>query len=215
MVLYIRYCQVHLCLSWLPLPCKVLWFQHFHSQFPQQCTASVPNIHYYINIQNFGTPNGLCSSITESHHITAVKKQWRRSYIRKTWNRLIMLNELKKKLLSVFVLKVLQMCLNVILSTFKTKTDSYFFKSSLSTIKQFHIFLMYMGHLVMLNSLVTPKCTHDNFHMLFFPTSKSTSSYLSLLPSPNHTVLSFGPMDTLLTLEIGRASCRERVFNWV
>ena len=30
-----------------------------------------------------------------------------------------------------------------ILSTFKTKTDSYFFSSSLSMIKQFHVFLMY------------------------------------------------------------------------
>ena len=58
----------------------------------------------------------------------------------------------------------------------------------------------YMGHLVTLNSLVTPKHTRDIFHMLFFSTSESTSSYLSLLPSPNHTVLSFRPMDTLLTL---------------
>ena len=36
-------------------------------------------VHYRINIQDFGAPNGLCSSITESHHITAVKKPWRRS----------------------------------------------------------------------------------------------------------------------------------------
>ncbi|KIJ16060.1 hypothetical protein PAXINDRAFT_76254, partial [Paxillus involutus ATCC 200175] len=27
----------------------------------------------------FGAPNGLCPSITESKHITAVKKPWRRS----------------------------------------------------------------------------------------------------------------------------------------
>ncbi|KAJ7883643.1 hypothetical protein B0H14DRAFT_2273060, partial [Mycena olivaceomarginata] len=27
----------------------------------------------------FGAPGGLCSSITESRHITAVKKPWRRS----------------------------------------------------------------------------------------------------------------------------------------
>ena len=37
---------------------------------------------------------------------------------------------------------MLKKCLNVILSTFKTKTDSYFFLSSLSTIKRFHVFLM-------------------------------------------------------------------------
>jgi hypothetical protein len=35
--------------------------------------------HYSRNIQNFGGLNGLCSSITESKHITAVKKPWRRS----------------------------------------------------------------------------------------------------------------------------------------
>ena len=56
-----------------------------------------------------------------------------------------------------------------------------------------------MGHLVTLNSLVTPEHTCDIFHMLFFSTLESASSYLSLLPSQNHTVLSFGPTDTLLT----------------
>jgi hypothetical protein len=35
--------------------------------------------HYRHHIENFGAPNGLCSSITESKHITAVKKPWRRS----------------------------------------------------------------------------------------------------------------------------------------
>ena len=31
-------------------------------------------VHYRDNIVEFGPPNGLCSSITESRHITAVKK---------------------------------------------------------------------------------------------------------------------------------------------
>ncbi|KAG6825616.1 hypothetical protein H0H92_003051 [Tricholoma furcatifolium] len=35
--------------------------------------------HYPNQIRQFGAPNGLCSSITESRHITAVKKPWRRS----------------------------------------------------------------------------------------------------------------------------------------
>jgi hypothetical protein len=35
--------------------------------------------HYYYLIQSFGSPNGLCSSITESKHIEAVKDTWRRS----------------------------------------------------------------------------------------------------------------------------------------
>ena len=36
-------------------------------------------VHYRNNIQDFGAPNGLCSSIMESRHITAVKKPWQRS----------------------------------------------------------------------------------------------------------------------------------------
>jgi hypothetical protein len=35
--------------------------------------------HYYYLIIAFGSPNGLCSSITESKHIEAVKKPWHRS----------------------------------------------------------------------------------------------------------------------------------------
>jgi hypothetical protein len=35
--------------------------------------------HYVNGIMLFGSPNGLCSSITESKHISAVKKPWRRS----------------------------------------------------------------------------------------------------------------------------------------
>jgi len=36
-------------------------------------------IHYHSLIRKFGAPNGLCSSITESKHIRAVKEPWRRS----------------------------------------------------------------------------------------------------------------------------------------
>ncbi|KAL0957565.1 hypothetical protein HGRIS_001350 [Hohenbuehelia grisea] len=35
--------------------------------------------HYPRSIRLFGSPNGLCSSITESKHIQAVKELWRRS----------------------------------------------------------------------------------------------------------------------------------------
>ncbi|KAK7676622.1 hypothetical protein QCA50_020436 [Cerrena zonata] len=35
--------------------------------------------HYIAGIKLFGSPNGLCSSITESKHIRAVKRPWRRS----------------------------------------------------------------------------------------------------------------------------------------
>ena len=36
-------------------------------------------VHYVSHIIAFGAPTGLCSSITESMHIRAVKKPWRRS----------------------------------------------------------------------------------------------------------------------------------------
>jgi hypothetical protein len=36
-------------------------------------------MHYIRSIRLFGSPNGLCSSITESKHIKAVKEPWRRS----------------------------------------------------------------------------------------------------------------------------------------
>lgn len=35
--------------------------------------------HYRYLIQQFGAPNGLCSSLTESRHRKAVKEPWRRS----------------------------------------------------------------------------------------------------------------------------------------
>lgn len=35
--------------------------------------------HYSLMIREFGALNGLCSSITESKHIEAVKEPWRRS----------------------------------------------------------------------------------------------------------------------------------------
>jgi hypothetical protein len=36
-------------------------------------------MHYCRQIEDFGEPAGVCSSITKSHHITAMKKPWRRS----------------------------------------------------------------------------------------------------------------------------------------
>lgn len=36
-------------------------------------------VHYVSSIRAFGAPNGICSSITESKHIKAVKEPWRRS----------------------------------------------------------------------------------------------------------------------------------------
>jgi hypothetical protein len=62
-------------------------FHHYRTIF-QKCGVrpngfSLPRqhslTHYPFLIREFGAPNGLCSSITESKHIQAVKKPWRRS----------------------------------------------------------------------------------------------------------------------------------------
>jgi hypothetical protein len=48
---------------------------------PEQSTPPRQHamIHYIKAIRLFGAPNGLCTSITESKHIKAVKQPWRRS----------------------------------------------------------------------------------------------------------------------------------------
>jgi hypothetical protein len=57
-------------------------------------------LHYNIHIRNFGAPNGLCSSITESKHIEAVKKPWRRSNRYEPIKQMLLTNERLDKLSS-------------------------------------------------------------------------------------------------------------------
>lgn len=45
--------------------------------------------HFYTGIQLFASPNGLCTSITESKHIKAVKQPWRRSSRYKALNQML------------------------------------------------------------------------------------------------------------------------------
>jgi hypothetical protein len=61
---------------------------HEHRKIFQECGVrpdgfSLPRqhslVHYESSIRAFGAPNGICSSITESKHIKAVKEPWRRS----------------------------------------------------------------------------------------------------------------------------------------
>ena len=58
-------------------------FQRIGVRDPTSVGFSLPRqhsmTHYRRHIENFGAPNGLCSSITESKHILAVKRPWRRS----------------------------------------------------------------------------------------------------------------------------------------
>ena len=55
-------------------------------------------VHYRFNIELFGAPNGLCSSITESRHITAVKKPWRRSSRYEALGQMLLTNQQLDKL---------------------------------------------------------------------------------------------------------------------
>ena len=55
-------------------------------------------VHYHDHIKNFGSPNGLCSSITESKHITAVKRPWRRSNKHMALPQILKVNERLDKL---------------------------------------------------------------------------------------------------------------------
>lgn len=55
-------------------------------------------VHYRLMIQLFGAPNGLCSSITESKHIRAVKQPYRRSSRNNPLGEMILTNQRNDKL---------------------------------------------------------------------------------------------------------------------
>lgn len=54
--------------------------------------------HYVKLIRDFGAPNGLCSSITESKHIKAVKEPWRRSSRYEALSQMLLTNQRLDKL---------------------------------------------------------------------------------------------------------------------
>ena len=54
--------------------------------------------HYHHLIQEFGVPNGLCSSITKSKHIKAVKKPWRCSNCFQALGQMLVTNQRLDKL---------------------------------------------------------------------------------------------------------------------
>lgn len=55
-------------------------------------------MHYRQSIQLFGAPNGLCSSITESKHIKAMKKPWRRTNHNQPLGQMLTINQRLDKL---------------------------------------------------------------------------------------------------------------------
>ena len=50
-------------------------------------------MHYHSLIRKFGAPNGLCTSITESKHIRAIKKPWRRSNHNQALGQMLVTNQ--------------------------------------------------------------------------------------------------------------------------
>ncbi|KAJ7848265.1 hypothetical protein B0H14DRAFT_3086156 [Mycena olivaceomarginata] len=55
-------------------------------------------VHYRPNIEKFGAPGGVCSSITESRHITAIKRPWRRSSRYEALSQMLLTNQRLDKL---------------------------------------------------------------------------------------------------------------------
>ena len=77
--------------------CEVFQSSGVHeSGFSLPCQHSL--VHCHVNIQDFGAPNGLCSSITESWHITAVKKPWRCSSHFEALGKMLITNQQLEKL---------------------------------------------------------------------------------------------------------------------
>ena len=60
-------------------------------------------VHYWNTIWLFGAPNGLCSSITESKHIKAIKEPWRRSNCFNALGQMLLTNQQLDKLASAQV----------------------------------------------------------------------------------------------------------------
>ena len=77
-------------------------FQELGVRDPTPSGFSLPRqhamAHYRQHIENFGAPNGLCSSITESKHIVAVKRPWRRSSRYNPIKQIMLVNQRMEKL---------------------------------------------------------------------------------------------------------------------
>jgi hypothetical protein len=80
---------------------------HTYRQIFQECGVrpegfNLPRqhslLHYFQLIRDFGAPNGLCSSITESKHIKAVKEPWRRSSRFNALSQMLLTNQRLDKL---------------------------------------------------------------------------------------------------------------------
>ena len=67
-----------------------------HDDFSLPCQHSLT--HYHFLIQQFGAPNGLCSSIMESKHIKVVKDPYHCSYHNELLGQMLLTNQQLDKL---------------------------------------------------------------------------------------------------------------------
>ncbi|KZT03381.1 uncharacterized protein LAESUDRAFT_738265 [Laetiporus sulphureus 93-53] len=103
---YIARCDTHNPRTVQALDDSLKQFHQYRTIF--QTTGVRPNgfslprqhslVHYMPLIWLYGAPNGLCSSITESMHIRAVKKPWRRSSRWKALGQMLLTNQRLNKL---------------------------------------------------------------------------------------------------------------------
>ncbi len=102
---YIARCDIHDTCSLAALDNALQRFHHHREIF---CTSGIRTdfnlpwqhslIHYVKLIRAYGAPNGLCSSITESKHIKAIKELWWRSSHFEALSQMLLTNQHLDKL---------------------------------------------------------------------------------------------------------------------
>jgi hypothetical protein len=108
---YITQCDIHDTNSLSDIG-NALERYHTFRQIFQECGVRVngfnlprqhSHLHYSQLIRAFGSPNGLCSSITESKHIKAVKEPWRHSNCFNALGQMLLTNQRLDKLAAACV----------------------------------------------------------------------------------------------------------------
>ena len=103
---YIARCNSHNTKSLAALADALKCF-HTHHVIFEECGVRADGFalprqhsldHYLALIQAFGSPNGLCSSITESKHIEAVKEPWCRSSHFEALGQMLVINQRQDQL---------------------------------------------------------------------------------------------------------------------
>ena len=135
--------------------------EHGLKGFSLPCQHSM--MHYRHLSQEFGTPNGLCSSITESKHIKAVKKPWQCSNHFEALGQMLVTNQRLDKLAAAQVdLKVVA-CLMDLCSQQPCETLNYSMASMMTLARTWTTLMMtrsrqqMMAH-VFLTMSVWQKC---------------------------------------------------------